>query len=149
MIRIVYRFLALTIILLVLYTLLNLLTALKFLPSNEALGWLSFPQISRFVASLLDLALVGGLLGGGIYAILPPEAPPNQPVFRLALCLWTLLSLLTIAAGILNLLPTLGVILPVIKLVIITLMTINIRRNLPKWTPIALVWTVGMSLGAA
>src|SRR4051812_15014471 len=107
MTRIVYRFFALTIISLILYALLNLLTALQFLPSASPLSGLSFPQISRFAASLLDLAIVGGLLGGGIYVIFMTDSSLSQPtprLFSFAFWLWVLLVLLTLIAGVFNLL---------------------------------------------
>jgi nitric oxide reductase subunit B len=149
MTRIAYRFLANTLVLLVLYALLNLLAVLKFLPSNGLHIWLSFPQISHFAASLLDLAIVGGLLGGGIYAILRPYPYLDLRILRFAFGLWLLLVNWTVVAGVLNGLNALSIIFTLIKVIVIALIIIDIRRNLPKRTPIALVWTIGMVLSAA
>ena len=149
MTRIAYRFLAQTTALLVLCALLNLLVGLKFLPSNTLLSGLSFPQFSQLSASLLDLAQVGGLLGGGIYALFSLNPPCDLRMLRLALWLWSLLVLLTLAAGVFNLLLSLGAFLALLKVLVIMLVIIEIRRSLPKWTPVSLIWTAGMVLSAA
>ncbi|MBI1259288.1 MAG: hypothetical protein GC204_17620 [Chloroflexi bacterium] len=148
MTRIAYRFLAQTIALLVLCALLNLLVGLKFLPSTPFLSGLSFPQLSQLSASLLDLALMGGLLGGGIYAIFSLNPSRDLRMLRFAQGLWSLLVLLTLAAGVYNRLNAIDIICAPLKAVVIALVIIEIRRSLPSWTPIAFVWTIGMGLSA-
>ena len=130
------------------YALLNLLVSLKFLPSTTLVSALSFSQVSQFAASLLDLALVGGLLGGGIYAIFSLTPPRDLRILRFALGVWSLLILLTLAAGVYNRLNAIDIVYSPLKILMIVLVIIEIRRSLPSWTPIALVWTLGMGLSA-
>ncbi|MEO8392952.1 MAG: hypothetical protein ABI700_08160 [Chloroflexota bacterium] len=149
MTRITYRYLALSILALLLYALLNLLAGLQFLPSDGVKIRLFFPQISRFAASFLDLAIVGGLLGGGLYALFTPYACLDQRLprlFSVAFWLWLLLFCLTVIAGIFNLLNSWELLLALLKAIAILLILSASRRYGMKWTPIGQIWFAGMLL---
>ncbi len=152
MTRIAYRFLALSILALLLYALMNLLAALQFLPSDGVKIRLFFPQISRFAVSLLDLAIVGGLLGGGLYALFTPYVSLDQRLprlFSVAFWLWALLFCLTLIAGVFNLLISWMPLLALLKALVILLILSASRQYGMKWTPIGQIWFAGMTLVAA
>ncbi|MEO8392520.1 MAG: hypothetical protein ABI700_05970 [Chloroflexota bacterium] len=143
--RTAYRFFRYTLGLLVLYALVSVIAELKFLPGDFTQTSLPFHQVSTFAAALLDLVVVGGLLGSGIYAMRTPDQSVRR-LRRFAVLLWSLLVILTVAAGILNLLLAGSALLAMLKVFVIALVVGDIARHLHAWTPIPLVWTVGMVL---
>ncbi len=150
--RAAYRWFALMLALLILYALVSLIAGLKFLPGDLTQDSLPFNQVSAFAAALLDLAVVSGLLGGGVYVTRPPGGDDDRRLLRAALLLWSLLVVVTTAAGLLNLLIPLNVALAVLKIVVVALVVADIwraHRRAPLRAfeaAIRLVWTVGMSL---
>jgi nitric oxide reductase subunit B len=151
--RSAYRFFLHTLLLLTLYGIANLIMGLKFLPGDVTQNSLPFNQISALTAALLDLAILGGLLGGGIYISLPPGTGITQPddpaLHRIAVRLWSLLVILTLAAGILNLMFLLPL-LAILKVIVIALVVVGARRAVPLHrSSIPLVWAVGMILSGA
>ena len=89
--------------------------------------------------------MVGGLLGGGIYAAHVPGQRDERVLHRFAGLLWSLLVVLTVAAGVLNLMPDgLPPVLAVLKVIVIALVVAGVAQNRRSWTSIQLVWTVGM-----
>lgn len=145
--RAVYRFFVLSLALLILYALVSLIVGLKFLPGDLTQTSLPFNQVGAFAAALLDLAVLGGLLGGGIYAIRSPAQPAENRLLRVAVLLWLLLSLVTIAAGVLNLLVALAPLVAIVKIAVIVLVVVAIAPDFRA--PIPLIWTVGMVVIAA
>ena len=98
--RAAYRFFALTLALLIGYALVHLLALLVLSPADLR----PFAQLDALAAALLDLALISGLIGGGIYALQADQADP-RPLLRVALWIDWLLAILTLAAGVLDALP--------------------------------------------
>lgn len=137
------RMFACTLVLLVAYALISLVAALKFLPGDLTQTSLPYDQVGAFAAALLDLAALGGLLGGGIYA----AGSDRQRTLDAAVRLWTLLVVFTIGAGVLNLLVSLAVIVAALKIGVIGLVIASLKPD--SRAPIPQVWAAGMVVSAA
>ena len=96
-----YRLFALTVLLLVVYAGLALLTALKFLPGDPLAGSLPYQHTSPFANITLQLAILTGLSGGGLY-ILSVEGPTDARGRRRLLDLIGALWPIVIGAGLLT-----------------------------------------------
>jgi nitric oxide reductase subunit B len=145
--RIAYRFLLSALALLVLYALVALVAAVKFLPGDQTQTSLPYQQVSALAAALRDLAILGGLLGGGIYALAGGETA-DIPLLPWALRVWYALIALTLLAGILNLLAAWILPLTVAQAAVIVLVLVAVVPRVRGWTAVPLVWTVGLTLSA-
>ncbi len=139
--RAAYRFFALTLALLIGYALVHCLALLAISPASSQ----PFAQLNALAAALLDLALVSGLIGGGIYALQPDQTTP-RPLLRVALLIDWLLAILTLLAGIFDRLPSL--LLSAAPALVIALVLADTLPRLKTWTAIPLVWSTGISLSA-
>jgi nitric oxide reductase subunit B len=147
--RIAYRLFAQAVLLLLLHAAAALLAGVKFLPHDPLALSLPFHKINPLANVLLHLAILSGLLGGGIY--IAADASPVQRSERwltLASNLWTLLIVLTVLAGLLGLLDVrAGIELPLplalAQIVSLALVLLFAARPL---TPPLIVWTAGMAL---
>ncbi len=132
--------------LLTLAALASLIAALPFLPGT--LTGLPFNYLHELALALRDLVVIGGLLGSGIYVTLPPTPQPNSRLLDTASVLWPLLISLTLIWGILGLLATVNPLLGILQAMVIALVVADVIGKTRVWTPIPLIWTVGMSISA-
>lgn len=145
--RAAYRFFVWTLALLIVYALVSLIAGLKSLPGDLTQTSLPFNQVSAFAAALLDLAVLGGLLGGGIYALRSPDRSAKNSLLRRAVLLWSLLVIVTLAAGVLNLVVALAPVFAIARIAVILLVIVVIAPNFHA--SIRLIWTIGMVVIAA
>jgi nitric oxide reductase subunit B len=153
-IRIAYSLFAQTIVLLMLYAAVALVGAVKFLAPDSLVSSLSYAQAGAFGNVLLNLAILTGLLGSGLYVVASTRLSRTLGDERLLLYtfwLWTLLLLLAFFAGILGLLEgrhllELPPLLDIIQVIALALFIIAIVRSVADWSPVPLVWTLGLSL---
>jgi nitric oxide reductase subunit B len=150
--KIAYGFLLHGVVLLVLYVVGSLLTAIKFLGDDPLAISLPYHHITALTGVLLQLAVLSLLIGGGIYAI-AHERADNQfqriGLLNLVYRLWTVLCILAFAAGFLNLLEgraghELPISLDLLLIAILILLVFAAAASLPKWSPIPSVWLVGL-----
>ena len=153
--RVALRFFLHTLVLLILYALVSLIAALKFLPGDLTQTSLPFNQVSAFAAALLDLAVLGGLLGGGIYAAVQSGVPPDASQrsgssrsLNAAVWIYGLLSILTVVAGLLALLIALAVPLALLKIAVILLVLAELAPALRPASAVLVVWAIGLLLSA-
>jgi nitric oxide reductase subunit B len=144
--RIVYNFFAQVIILLMLYAALTLLGAAKFLGPDPLTSSLPFQKVGAFANVLLNLAILSGLLGGGIYIAADNNAPTNERLLILTFRLWTILLIAAFFAGLLGLLEgrhmlELPPVLDIAQAVILALAASNIVRSRSAF---ATVWSAGI-----
>ncbi len=139
--RAAYRFFGLTLALLTAYALVHLWALLAFSPADR----LPTAQLSALAAALLDLALVSGLIGGGIYALQADQADA-RPLLSVALLIDGLLAILTLTAGVLGQLPSQP--LSAAPALVVALVLIDTLPRIRRWTAIPLVWSIGISIGA-
>lgn len=157
--QIAYGLFAETLILLMLYTAVTVLGAVKFLGSDPLAVSLPYYQVGAFANVLLNLAIVSGLLGGGIYVVanqypenqLSGPRVKNEGLLAYGFILWTLLLILAFFAGLLGLLEgryllELPPLLDIGQMVVIGLVIVNVAQTARKWPPTVLVWSVGMAL---
>jgi hypothetical protein len=148
-----YRFFQKTIILLILYGIAALLSAVKFLsPSDALLTALPYYQTGALTNILLNLAALTGLVGGGIY-IAAQYRVRGGNLLRLMGQTWSILLILAVLAGLFGLsegrnlleLPAmLDIAFLVALLVIVTIVASGARS-----ASIIQVWSVGMLVSAA
>jgi hypothetical protein len=145
-----YPFLLLAVLLFVAYAAAALLGAVKFLMPNDPLAiTLPYNQVGALANALLNLSLVSGLLGGGLYIAASDGAPLNERLLRYAFAAWGLLAALVVAAGLLGLMnngdlpPVLALAQAVIMLVVLALVVPAAAR-----LPVIQVWAVGLGIGA-
>lgn len=151
--KIAYGFFGQAVILLLLYGAAGLVSAAKFLPPDPLAATLPYHQIAALSNILLHLAVVSGLLGGGIYAAASMRDNcelPDTRTLRIAAGGWTLLLALATLAGIFGLAEgraglELPLLLDIAQGVIAILVIEAILRDTPL-NPVMLVWTVGMAL---
>lgn len=99
-----YRFFQLTVVLLVLYALAALVAGLKFLQAEDALlTVLPYQQANGWANSLLYLTALTGLVGGGVHMV-ARQGQGNRLILRAVGWLWTLVVIISVAAGALGLL---------------------------------------------
>lgn len=148
-----YRLFSHMLLLLLVYAVVSLLGAVKFLGDDPLATTLPYHQVNAFASVLVNLAVVSGLLGGGVYAAASALAAPRLHDERLLLYsvrLWSLVVLLGCAAGALGMLEgRSGMELPaVLDLgvgVTVVLVVANVLMSQPRAAVIP-VWAVGMSL---
>ncbi len=144
--RIAYRFLVQSVGLLMLAAVAGLLASLQLLPNSTYP--LPIALIYPLAVPLYDMVVIGGLIGGGIYATLPATRQNDSQILRIASILWPILIVLTLLAGIFGLLATLSAPLAILQAVVIALVVADVIGKTRVWTPIPLIWTVGMSISA-
>jgi hypothetical protein len=110
------------------------------LPGDQAVWWGEV---------LLHLAMLTGLIAGGLYAIAMerPCARMVTPPLRIAAHGWSLLLALTILAGALNL-PELAPPLVVMRSALVAMFVFQAARIVTDWTAVPVIWTLGLALSA-
>ncbi len=151
--KIVYRLLIQMIVLLLLYALAALLGALKFLSPDDALGSLPYNQVGALGNILLQLAVLTGLLGGGVYAAVTGRADarlPHDRLLRVGAGLWTALLALAVIAGLLGVLDgrhllELPPLLAALQIAAAGLIGMAVMTGAPR-LPAVRVWLVGLGI---
>ena len=152
--KIAYGFFVHTVLLLIVYALVSLLSAVKFLGDDPLALTLPFHQVNSFASVLIQLAIVSGLLGGGVYMVVSARADnqvTDERWLLYAFRLWSVLAIFGVAAGLLGLLegrsglelPPLLDIGVVIVVVVVVLIAMKNSRRVSSIVP---VWTVGLAL---
>src|SRR5690242_14812468 len=101
--KLAYRLFLQTLALLILYALVTLLGAVKFLSPNDPLAFtLPYSQLGSFSDILLNLTALTGLLAGGIY-IASQHRIWNERLLGYTGWLWTALLILAILSSLLGL----------------------------------------------
>jgi nitric oxide reductase subunit B len=155
--HIAYGWLAQAVILLMLYAGVTVLGAVKFLANDPLAVSLPYHQVGALSNVLLQLSVVSGLLGGGVYVVASQCADSrgqrlkDERLLGYTFALWTLLLLAAFLAGMLGLLEgrhllELPPLLDIGQIMVLLLVTAAVARSLSDWTPFALVWTAGMAL---
>jgi len=155
--KIAYGFLAQAVVLLALHIAAALFGAVKFLANDDPFALtLPYQQVGALANVLLNLAILSGLLGGGVYMVTRIGADSALRYETLLLWtsrLWTLLLVLAFGAGMLGLLEgrhmlELPPLLDAGVLIVIVLVLANVGLS-RTWTPSVTVWAAGMGLSAA
>ena len=150
--RYAIRFFGQTIVLLALWALAALLTALKFLAPDDPLATaFGYAQAAPLTDALLTLAVLGGLLGAGLWMC--AEYPPaNARLLRVGSALWTALVILVPLAGLFGLLQARAIVLPpllaILLLLALVLSVLGVVRR-ARHAPLIQAWAVGMCLAGA
>src|SRR5207302_334361 len=153
--RTAYAFLAEMVLLLMFYAAVMLLVAIRFVRVSDPLTQsLPYNQLGGFASALLHLAVVSGLLGGGIFVIATQRADhrlENETALTIGFRLWSLLLILAVLAGLLGLLEgrsglELPPLLDVLEAALAALIAAAVALSVSQWTAIPLVWTAGMVL---
>lgn len=145
------------VLLLIAYALVSLLAAVKFLGDDPLATTLPFHQVNGFANVLLQLAILSGLLGGGLYAAASGRTDnrvyDERALFSLYRA-WTVTVILSALAGIAGLLEgranlELPPLLDVIVVVLVTLIAAITVRAVPRprtVTSVVPIWALGMGL---
>ena len=152
--KIAYQLFGQTVLLILLYLVVALMTAVKFLPTDPFAQSLGYIQASGFAHVLLNLAIVTGLLGCGVTITADAHAERNFAdvgLLQRAFQLWTVLLILTFFAGLFGLLEgrhllELPFVLDILQLIGMSFFAWLIVRNTHSWTPFAVVYSVGLGL---
>lgn len=152
--RAAFGLLGQTVLLLLAYAAVSLLAAVKFLPQDPLAQGFTYAQASAFAHMLLNLAIVTGLIGGGIYVVANDR--PRQTLDREALLLnayrgWTVLVILVFFSGLLGLsdgrhLLEQPQILDILQGLLMAMFIVAVYRGGGKNTPFVMIWTAGLSL---
>jgi nitric oxide reductase subunit B len=150
--KIAYGFFAQPVVLLMLYAAVGLLSAVKFLSPDDPLA-LTIPYqfVGGLANVLLNLAVLTGLLGGGVYAA-GGDSVPNGRLLQYVAWGWTGLLILAFAAGLLGLLDgrhmlELPFALRILQLVLMILILYSIVSSSPRSSAMQ-VWAVGLGISA-
>jgi nitric oxide reductase subunit B len=101
--KIIFRFFEQTVLLLILYVIASLVAGVKFLAADDPLlTVLPYNQAGALANVLLNLTVLTGLIGGGLY--LAEQQRINSLFLRLAGIVWTILLILAVLAGLFGLL---------------------------------------------
>ncbi len=101
--KIIFRFFQQTVILLILYVIAALIAGVKFLAADDPLlTVLPYNQAGALANVLLNLTVLTGLIGGGLYVAAQQRI--NILMLRLASIVWTILLILAVLAGLFGLL---------------------------------------------
>jgi nitric oxide reductase subunit B len=173
--RIVYGMFGQVVLLLVLYAAVGLLTAVKFLPVDPLAEAITYGQAATFGNITLNLALLTGLLAGGLYIVVqsrPDGMLKRESVLRRVYQAWTIvigLALIGAAFGqtegrhLLELPPLLDVAVAVLIVLFVVLagqslefdslaQRVDLRAEhgtgRALWNGFTLVWACGMLLSA-
>lgn len=153
--QIAYKLLAQALLLLLVHAAAALLAAVKFLPEDPLALSIYYHHAAALSHVMLGLALVSGLLGGGLYVAVSEQTSaelPTDGLLRLAFRLWSLLLVLAFLAGLLGLLDgrhmlELPLLLELPRVLLAALLVWLVLRSAPERTPFMVVWTAGMALG--
>lgn len=148
----VFRLCALAVVLLVLYALASLLTAIKFLGADALMTSLPYPHTALLTDTLGHLAIVSGLMGAGLWiaASSRPEAQIGAPsALRLLGRSWWVIVALSALAALLHITDgRSGVDLPaLLRLAQAAAMIAAIGlvwRAAPARSGVVLVWLIGL-----
>lgn len=148
--KIAYRLFQQTLILLVLYALVALLVALKFLsPSDPLADSLPYNQVGTLAHILLNLTVLTGLLSGGVY-IISQETIRSAKLLDYTAWLWTALLILAVAGGLLGFTSgRYGIELPpLLQIGLIAALSLFIGNILLSAArlPVIQVWSIGLAL---
>ena len=101
--KIIFRFFQQMVMLLILYVIAALIAGVKFLAADDPLFTvLPYNQAGALANVLLNLTVLTGLIGGGLY--LAAQRRINVLMLRLAGIVWTILLILAVLAGLFGLL---------------------------------------------
>lgn len=150
--RAAYQFLLHLPILLIVYVVVHLVGAVKFLGDDPLVGTFPYHQVSALANSVLLLALTSGVIGGGVYALSHERAEADFQLSRLlgiARVLWMILCVLTIGAGVFGLLEgragfELPPALDALYLLILALVLIVVLTGVKRWWGLPTVYTAGL-----
>jgi hypothetical protein len=146
--HIVYQMFAQVVLFLLIYAAFSLLVAIEFLPQAAPIPFLIPESLAWLNQNLLHRIIQTGLLAGGLYVIASeynPDRLAHENLLRYTFYLWTLLLIATLAAGILDL-SEFHPLLASLQIVALGLFIINAVRSLPRWSPFARVWLIGITL---
>jgi hypothetical protein len=148
--RIAYNLFAQVVLLLLVYAALALFGAVKFLATDPLALSLPYNQVGAFGNMLLNLALLTGLLGGGLYI---SESVPDERLLTYTFRLWTALLIGAFFSGVLGLLEgrhmlELPLTLDIVLLIGLALFAFSIIRGIKNGSPVLLVWTFGLAISA-
>lgn len=146
--KIIFRFFQQTVILLILYGIAALVAGSKFLAADDPLlTVLPYNQAGALANVLLNLTVLTGLVGGGLY--LAAQQRISTMALRLAGLVWTALLILSVLAGLFGLLGgrnlmelplVLNAVLAVGLLLVLAAVVPSIRA------PMSQLWTLGLVL---
>lgn len=152
--RVSYNLFAQSVLLLIVYAAVALLTSVKFLENDPLASSLPYNHASAFGNVLLNLAIISGLLGGGVYVVTgerPDGKLAQERSLFYAFMLWSAFLVLAFLAGVLGILEgrhrlELPLLLDIVQVVLTLAFVLNIGLSVPRWTAVTLVWTAGMGL---
>jgi nitric oxide reductase subunit B len=150
--RIAYGFFAQMVLLLLLYAAAALLGAVKFLsPDDPLFTSLPYNMVGGMANVLLNLAVLTGLLGGGVYMASDLEnSAGNERILRYASLGWMILLIVSIAVSLFGFLDgrnmlELPPVLRVIQLILVVLVIYCIVSR-GRHLPVLQVWGVGIGI---
>lgn len=146
--KIIFRFFQQTVILLILYVIAVLVAGAKFLAADDPLlTVLPYNQAGALANVLLNLTVLTGLVGGGLY--LAAQQRISTIALRLAGLVWTALLILSVLAGLFGLLG--GRNLMELPLVLNAVLAVGLLLALAAVVPsirapMTQLWTLGLVL---
>jgi nitric oxide reductase subunit B len=152
-----HGFLVHAILLLIAFAVVSLVGAVKFLGDDPLATTLPYHQVNSFASVLLQLAILSGMLGGGVYMAASSRADNQASHERLLVYtfrLWNLVVALGAAAGLLGLLdgrsglerpPFLDIGVGAAVVLVIA----NVLKSTRVVSSIVPVWAIGMALYVA
>ncbi len=146
--KLAYHFFLQTLVLFILYALVALLGAVKFLSPNDPLAFtLPYSQLGSFGDILLNFTALTGLLAGGIY-IASQHRIWNERLLAYTAWLWTALLILAVVNSLLGLFSgrsglELPIFLSIIQLVTLILFVGNILAGSSR-VPVIQIWGIGL-----
>jgi nitric oxide reductase subunit B len=150
--QIAYQFFAQTVVLFVVYTVLALLGAVKFLaPVDPLAGSLPYQQVNALTHIVLSLAVLNGLLGGGLYLALdsaPGKRLAHEPLLGYTAQAWSVYLVVAVLAGLFGFTEgrsglELPGVLDIIGVALVALIGVNVLLGRPL-RPIQQVWLAGL-----
>lgn len=152
--RIAYMLFGQTVLLLLLYAGFSLLSAVKFLADDPFAQSLPYHQVNAISNILLNLVILTGLLGGGIYAVASERADgefTNLHLLTYAFYAWTGYLFIAVLAGLLGITEGRPMLeqsfwLDVLQLMILSVFVVAIVISVERWSAIPTVWLVGIIL---
>jgi nitric oxide reductase subunit B len=146
--KIIFRFFQQTVILLILYGIAALIAGVKFLAADDPLlTVLPYNQAGALANVLLNLTVLTGLIGGGLY--LAAQRRINGLALRLAGIVWTILLILAVLAGLFGLLGGRNLLeLPLVLngLLVVGLVLVLVAVLPSIQVPLLQLWALGLVL---
>ncbi|MBI1276605.1 MAG: hypothetical protein GC179_00615 [Anaerolineaceae bacterium] len=146
--KIIFRFFQQTVLLLILYVIAALMAGVKFLAADDPLlTVLPYNQANALANVLLNLTVLTGLIGGGLY--MAAQRRINESLLRLTSLLWTVLLILSVLAGLFGLLGGRNLLeIPLILngLLIISLVSVLLAITPSIRTSLVQFWALGLVL---